>query len=135
MGATTATIDEALRNAVALLRSCSSTPRLDAEVLLAHALGMSRASLLSRFADTLVGADAMRYGSLVERRRSGEPVAYITGRREFWGLDFEVTPAVLIPRPETELIVEAALGFLSDAAHHWRIADVGTISPSTAARS
>jgi release factor glutamine methyltransferase len=63
---------------------------------------------------------------MAARRQRREPVAYITGVREFWGLDFVVSPAVLIPRPETELIVEAALERLADPARAWRIADVGT---------
>jgi release factor glutamine methyltransferase len=97
---------------------------VDAEVLLRHVTGWDRASYLARRLEP--AADAAGYESVVARRERREPVAYITGRREFWGLEFLVTPAVLIPRPETELIVEDALRRLADRDRAWRIADVGT---------
>lgn len=83
--------------------------RLDAEVLLAHCLGMERVGLYVNSYRDLDPDAGQWYFSLVERRGRGEPVAYITGVKEFMGLDFTVTPDVLIPRPETELLVEAAL--------------------------
>ena len=87
----------------------SESPRLDAEVLLAEALGCQRIELYTRFDET--PSDAMRtaFRELVRRRSEGTPVAYLVGRREFYSLSFRVTPDVLIPRPETELLVVAAL--------------------------
>src|SRR3954463_12789013 len=82
---------------------------LDAEVLARHVLACDRATLLTRARDPLPSAFDRLFESLVQRRLTREPVAYIIGHREFWGLEFDVTPAVLIPRPETELIVEEAL--------------------------
>lgn len=84
-------------------------PRADAEVLLAHVLGVERVQLYLKFDKPLSGEELARYRSLIRRRSAYEPTQYITGKQEFWSLDFEVTPAVLIPRPETEVIVEKAL--------------------------
>jgi release factor glutamine methyltransferase len=99
---------------------------LDAEVLARHVLDCDRATLLTRARDPLPSAFDRLYRALIARRDAREPVAYIVGHREFWGLEFDVTPAVLIPRPETELIVEEALASLPrrDAVRH--IIDVGT---------
>ncbi|MGC8494095.1 MAG: N5-glutamine methyltransferase family protein, partial [Syntrophobacteraceae bacterium] len=84
-------------------------PRADAEVLLAHVLGVERVQLYINFDKPLGGEELARYRGLIRRRSAFEPTQYITGKQEFWSLDFEVTPAVLIPRPETEVIVEKAL--------------------------
>ena len=86
-----------------------SEPRAAAEILLAHTLGVSRLDLYLRYDQPLNGDELTRFKALVVRRREGEPVAYLTGHREFWSLDIQVTPAVLIPRPETETLVAAAL--------------------------
>ncbi|MEW6314534.1 MAG: peptide chain release factor N(5)-glutamine methyltransferase [Pseudomonadota bacterium] len=86
----------------------------DARVLLQHVLGASHAWLLAHDDETPGEAQAARYAELVERRARGEPVAYLTGQREFYGHAFEITPAVLIPRPETELLVELALARLPE---------------------
>lgn len=83
-----------------------SQPRASSEVLLAKTLGCGRLDLYVRFSEVLKVQEIDSYRELVQRRAQGEPVAYITGHREFWSLDFEVGPGVLIPRPETELIVE-----------------------------
>jgi len=99
---------------------------IDAEVLARHVLGWDRAEYLTRRHEPFPEQTADRFEAAVEQRERRVPVAYITGHREFWGLDFEVSPDVLIPRPETELMVEAALKFLSNAAGSPRIADVGT---------
>jgi len=96
---------------------------IDADVLARHVLGWDRAALLARGRDTASPDFIRRFEAAIERRAAHEPVALITGVREFWGLEFEVTRDVLIPRPETELIVEAALGLASEPL---RIADVGT---------
>jgi release factor glutamine methyltransferase len=99
---------------------------IDAEVLARSAAGWDRAEYLTRRDTPVEAAIAGRYDALVARRERREPVAYILGRREFWGLDFVVSPGVLIPRPETEFIVEAALARLADRARAWCIADIGT---------
>jgi release factor glutamine methyltransferase len=99
--------------------------RLEAELLLAHALGVTRAQLIARperAADALHGGG---YPEYLERRLGGEPLAYIFCEREFYGLPFRVTPAVLIPRPETELLVEMALQRIEPAASA-RVLDLGT---------
>jgi len=84
-------------------------PRADAEVLLAHTLGMERVQLYLNYDKPLASEELARFRSFVRRRAVYEPTQYITGKQEFWSLDFEVTPAVLIPRPETEVLVEKAL--------------------------
>jgi len=98
---------------------------LEAEILLAHVLDVGRAWLFANREHELSVEQLRSYGELLERRARGEPVAYLTGWREFWSLPLQVTPAVLIPRHETELLVATALEFIPrDAA--WRVADVGT---------
>jgi release factor glutamine methyltransferase len=86
-----------------------SEARASAEILLAHTLGVSRLDLYLRYDQPLNPCELARFKALMVRRREGEPVAYLTGHREFWSLDIRVTPAVLIPRPETETLVVAAL--------------------------
>jgi len=116
------TVAEALREAAARLAASSDTARLDAELLMAHALGVSRSDLLLRH----MGDPAPEaFGGLVERRAMHEPVAYITGRQEFYGLDLAVTRAVLIPRGDSETLIEAAREVLADRAPR-RILDLGT---------
>jgi release factor glutamine methyltransferase len=106
------TIAEVLRRAVHSLAQHSQSPRLDAEVLLGEVLGVTRSALIVRGPEP-IAADALReYQGLIERRATGTPVAYLTGRREFWSLQLDVTPAVLVPRPETETLVELALRLL-----------------------
>jgi release factor glutamine methyltransferase len=90
------------------------TPRLDAEVLLAAVMSVTRAGLYARLRDPVGEAACAHYRAAVERRRRREPVAYITGSKEFSSLVFKVTPAVLIPRPETEQVVETAIRLLAD---------------------
>ncbi|QLC26925.1 peptide chain release factor N(5)-glutamine methyltransferase [Parasphingopyxis algicola] len=96
---------DALRAAAETLSATSETPRLDAELLMAHALGESRESMLLRRLDGLAPS---AFDALVERRSCHEPLAYITGIREFWSLDIEVSPGVLIPRPDSETLIETA---------------------------
>jgi release factor glutamine methyltransferase len=115
----------------------STSPRLDAELLLADALGLSRMDLYLQFERPLTGDEVDRYRELCRRRAGGEPVAYIRGRREFMSLDLLVTPAVMIPRPETELLVEAALKRLDSIPGGERgraplVLDVGTGSGAIA---
>jgi len=104
---------------------------LDAQVLLAHAMGRDRAWLVAH-GDDPVGREAMdAFQALAKRRRDGEPIAYLTGVREFWGLAFRVSSAVLIPRPETETLVEFALARLP-ADRDLRVLDLGTGSGAIA---
>jgi release factor glutamine methyltransferase len=98
---------------------------VDAEVLARHLLGWDRATLLVRGRETPPAGFAERFQSLIDRRSRHEPVAQIVGHREFWGLEFEVTGDVLVPRPETELIVEVALE-IADRSRPLNILDVGT---------
>jgi len=100
------------------------TPDLDAELLLAHALGTSRARLRSHPEETPDALRSRRYAELIERRAAGEPLAYIVGYKDFWSLRLSVTPAVLVPRPETELLVERALALRAEAFAG--VADLGT---------
>lgn len=103
------------------------TPRLDAEILLAHTLHVSRSGLYSRLQETVSDSQKTDFQQNVVRRTKREPVAYITGRQEFWSLDFQVNPGVLIPRPDTEVIVETALRLLaSSRITAPRILDMGT---------
>ena len=114
------TVADAIRAAAARLVETSDTARLDAEVLMAHALGVSRSDLLLR---RMGDAAPVGFSALVERRAGHEPVAYIVGSQEFFGLDFAVSPAVLIPRGDSEVLVEAAL---TGARHEARVLDCGT---------
>jgi len=99
---------------------------IDAEVLARHVRGWDRSTYVSRRDEPLAPDVDMSYEALVIRRERREPVAYIIGRREFWNLEFAVTPAVLIPRPESEFIIEAALSRMRDTTRRWAIADIGT---------
>jgi len=99
---------------------------LDAEVLVRHALGWDRAAYLARRTERAPHGFAERLAGFVDRRTRREPVAYIIGHREFWGLDFLVSPAVLIPRPDTELIVQAAVLLRHRGFAPTRLLDVGT---------
>lgn len=104
----------------------------DAELLLAHALGRSRSWLYAHRDDPVDPAEAERFRALLSRRAAGEPVAYLTGRRGFWSFDLRVTPDTLIPRPETELLVERALARIPPEAQAPRLADLGTGSGAIA---
>lgn len=122
-----------VREAAARLRDrigAHQQPALDAELLARHVLGWTRETWIIRSREAAPAEFETAFNALVARRLTGEPVAYITGTREFWGLDFEVTPAVLIPRPETELLVERAISTIdelaSSAGGGLRVADVGT---------
>jgi release factor glutamine methyltransferase len=131
----TATVAELLaagsqRLQPAAARAAVATPGLDAELLLAHALGVGRARLRSHGEEVPAADAAVRFLALVERRAAGEPVAYILGRKDFWTLELAVNAAVLVPRPETELLVERALALHpKDEA---KAADLGTGSGAIA---
>lgn len=124
-------IGEALMSAQARIAACSDSPRLDAELLLGQVLGLGRAQIFARLYDELPAGEAQRFEALVVRRARGEPVAYLTGEKGFWTLNLAVTPAVLVPRPETELLVEWALEVLRGRVSP-RIADLGTGSGALA---
>lgn len=116
------TLREAIAAAAARLSRTSDTPRLDAELLAAHALGASREALLLRSLDDVVPET---FGALVERRAEGEPVAYIVGHRDFWTITLDVGPGVLIPRPDSETLIEAAVAHFGEAGPV-RVLDLGT---------
>jgi release factor glutamine methyltransferase len=120
-----------LASAAEALFLTSETPRLDAEVLLAHATGRARSSLLAFPERMIEPATAARFAALLARRVRGEPVAYLTGEREFYSLPLAVSPDVLIPRAETELLVELTLAAVT-ALEQPRILDVGTGSGAIA---
>jgi release factor glutamine methyltransferase len=113
------------------LGTASPSPALDAEILVAHVAGTSRSALAADPDRPIAPEELLALESLARRRLAGEPVAYLTGRREFWSLDFEVTPEVLVPRPETELVVERVLAALGDGGYP-AILDLGTGSGAIA---
>jgi release factor glutamine methyltransferase len=115
-------VRKALADGSTRLSATSDTPRLDAELLMAHAVGTSREKLL------LSGLDAEApsgFGALIARREAGEPIAYIIGRRDFWTIELEVGPGVLVPRPDSETLLEAAVAFFGNRAPR-NILDLGT---------
>lgn len=125
------TIASLLHAAAARLSASSPTPRLDAELLLAHVLGWPRARLLAERSFAPALAERAAFAELLGRRAAQEPVAYLVGHKEFYGLELAVTPDTLVPRPETELLVELALREalrLADGSPDGEvtIADVGT---------
>ncbi len=107
------------------LRAAADRPQVEAELLLAHLLDCPRVHVLAHLEDALAPEQAAAYRALVERRAAGEPLPYLTGRAPFFGREFAVTPATLIPRPETELLVELALDWLK-LRPRARVVDVGT---------
>ena len=111
-------------------REAGATPGLDAELLLAHALGVGRTRLRSHGEEVPAADAALRFLALIERRAAGEPVAYILGRKDFWTLGLTVNAAVLVPRPETELLVERALAL--HPGDEAKAADLGTGSGAIA---
>ena len=112
-----------LRDAAARLAAVSDSPRLDAELIAAHAAGLERHEMLLRLRDLAVPTDA---DALLARRLAHEPVAHITGTRDFWTLRLRVSPDVLIPRPDSETLIEAALRHFAGQAGPRRILDLGT---------
>jgi release factor glutamine methyltransferase len=114
---------------VAQLQVQSRLDPLDNRILLCHALGLTRVGLITQSERALTADEAQRFNALVQRRLNGEPIAYIVGQREFYGLPFNVSPAVLIPRPDTELLVELALERLPPRG---KVLDMGTGSGAIA---
>jgi release factor glutamine methyltransferase len=122
---------EALAALARRLAPVSTTPALDAELLLAHALGAGRTALAAHPERALAPSESAALETLAGRRLRGEPVADLTGHRDFWSLDLAVTPAVLVPRPETELVVEMALEAIAGATRP-AVLDLGTGSGAIA---
>jgi release factor glutamine methyltransferase len=125
------TVESALAQGLRSLTAHSDSAQLDAEVLLSSTLGIDRSGLIARGSDLLADRDLRVYQDLLEERRRGMPVAYLTGRREFWSLPLKVTPAVLVPRPETELLVEVALRHIPRSEER-AVLDLGTGSGAVA---
>lgn len=113
---------QAVRDAAVRLAETSDTARLDAELLMAHALGLSRSALLLGGLDRPVPKG---FPAFVARRAAGEPVAYIVGRRDFWTVSLRVGPGVLVPRPDSETLIEAAVAHWGESAPT-RVLDLGT---------
>jgi len=126
------TSGELLTSALGVLGEENPSVRLDAEVLLAHALDKPRTHLRAWPEHPVADHQTTRYRELIARRAGGEPIAYLTGTREFWSLSLEVTPETLIPRPETELLVEVALSLIP-ARERIPVADLGTGTGAVAA--
>jgi release factor glutamine methyltransferase len=119
------TVDQLLREGARRLGGLGGSPRLDAELLLAHALGQSREELYRSLFSSVPGETEERYVGLLGERETRRPVAQLVGKRDFWTFTLAVTGATLVPRPETELLVERALARIPvDAA--WSVADLGT---------
>jgi release factor glutamine methyltransferase len=116
-------VAQVLRGAASRLAAISDTPRLDAELLMAHALGVERQALLLDPARFQVPP---RFAPLIERRLASEPIAYIVGYRDFWTIRLAVGPGALIPRPDSETLIEAALTQIDDKSAPLRLLDLGT---------
>lgn len=125
------TYAEAMTAAQSRLATLSDAPRLDAEWLMEHVSGLGRSALFMRGDEALDADVESRYFALLERRVRGEPLAYLTGERGFWSLNLRVTPDVLVPRPETELLVEWSLELLRNLQRP-AVADLGTGSGALA---
>jgi release factor glutamine methyltransferase len=137
-GETHTDIRTALKQGMSQLRAARvPSATLAAELLLLHVLGRDRTWIYSHPEEEISASDAQRYLSLLARRSGGEPTQHLTGKQEFWSLEFEVTPEVLIPRPETEHVIEVALDRLAVreiragrgqtlSGEGWQIADIGT---------
>ena len=123
-------LQEAVRQGAAMLQAGGvPSSRLNAEILLMHAARCDRVQLYAHGERELTDSEWVHYGRYLKERLEGKPAQYITGHQEFWGLDFVVNPSVLIPRPETEVVVETALEILREKSRDGRsctIADVGT---------
>jgi release factor glutamine methyltransferase len=110
---------------VALTAAGIDNARFEARLLLSHATGLRTDQLIAHGRDPAPAPDVERLRALAARRIKREPMAYILGEREFWGLPFKVTPVVLVPRPDSETVIEAALSFMPDRTRAWRILDLG----------
>lgn len=116
-------IAQAIQDGAARLAGITDNPRLEARILLAHALGLTRNDLIRDPGRVICTAT---FYTLIERRVAREPLAHLTGCREFWSMSFQVSPVTLIPRPDSETLIEAALDFFAECAPPRRIVDLGT---------
>jgi len=124
-------LDAAIAGAVVRLSPHSDSPRLDVEMLLCQSIDMPRSYLFAHPEDELDPLSVQRFEALLQRRLDGEPMAYIIGLKEFWSHELLVSPATLVPRPETELLVELALREIPREAQ-WQVLDLGTGSGAIA---
>lgn len=124
-------LDAAIAAAASRLAPMSDSARLDAEILLCQTIDMPRSYLFAHPEDELDALTQSRFEAILRRRLGGEPMSYITGTREFWSHELLVSPATLVPRPETELLVELALREIPQDAE-WQILDLGTGSGAIA---
>ncbi len=124
-------LDAAIAGATARLSRISESPRLDAEILLCRTINMPRSYLFAHPEDELDDFTLERFEEVLARRESGAPMAYIMGTKEFWSHEFAVSPATLVPRPETELLVNLALCEIP-RDEEWRVLDLGTGSGAIA---
>jgi len=120
------TVEAILEELIARLGKVSDTPGLDAQALMAHVLNRSRSWIMAHPEMALSGEQVLAVDKLLSRLENGEPLPYVLGRWEFFGLDFELSKDVLIPRPETELLVERAIAWLQAHPGYTRVADIGT---------
>ncbi len=125
-------VQTVLKSAVNCLRGCTDTPLLDAQVLLAFVLNCARTALIAWPEKALSETEVVAYEQLLARRAAGEPLAYLLGRKEFWSMNLRVSPDVLIPRPDTETLIEAVLAAYPSRTDILRIADLGTGSGAIA---
>lgn len=124
------TVCQELKSAVTRLRQCGvASPLLDGQLLIAHALGCCRLDVIAHPERVLTASDEIAFHAMLDRRAGRYPLAYILGKKEFFGLEIEVSPAVLIPRPETEILVEECLKWVGEEP---MIADIGTGSGAIA---
>ena len=124
-------IEQVLQQAIDILTPCSDSARLDSEILLAFTLEENRTFLHTWPEQILSESQQQKFNTFIQRRKAGEPVAYIIGTQEFWSLNLKVSPDTLIPRPETELLVEQALQRIPKDSN-WIILDAGTGSGAIA---
>ncbi len=124
-------IEQAVLAATEKLRDVTDAPRLEAELLMARAINMPRSFLFAHPEDELDDASLQRLDDTVMRRVNGEPMAYITGIKEFWSMELAVSPSTLVPRPETELLVDVALRDIP-RKEEWDLLDLGTGSGAVA---
>ncbi len=124
-------IGSAIADASKRLQNVSESPRLDAELLLARALDVPRSYLFAHAEEEIDDSAKLRFQTSIERRVDGLPMAYITGEKEFWSMDLLVSPATLVPRPETELLVDLALRQMPRESTQ-RVLDLGTGSGTVA---
>lgn len=127
----TQSIADAIAGATEKLRNCSESPRLEAELLVARSIDMPRSYLFAHPEDELDELAVERLDDTINRRVGGMPMAYITGTKEFWSIELDVSPATLVPRPETEMLVDHALREIPREAD-WRVLDLGTGSGAIA---